>query len=352
MVQRCRTPVTKRLCTLMQALLLGVAPAYLLLQQVSAADLAQRSVTVQTSRPSAVAEHTFRFSTQTSATIGSFEFEYCANNPFVGTACTAPAGLDVSSTNLSSEVGITGFSVHSATTSNRIILTRTPSFEAPQSAAYLMSNITNPSTQSATVYVRISTFGSDDATGPRVDSGSVVFSTSGSLQTVGFVPPYITFCTGVTVSGDCSSITGTSLSLGELSSSTARHATSQMAAATNDPSGYSISLSGLTMTSGNNVIPGLANPTASIPGTSQFGVNLRANTSPPVGSNRSGVGTGTPAPDFNIANRFVFKNGLMVSSPLSSDFNVFTVSYIVNISGSQPPGIYVSTITYIATAAF
>jgi hypothetical protein len=81
-------------------------------------------------------------------------------------------------------------------------------------------------------------------------------------------------------------------------------------------------------------------------------MNLRVNTSPAVGSNPSGVGTGVISPSFSVPNSYFFNNQVVASSVKSTDFNVFTVSYIVNISGDQQPGIYTTTLTYVAVAAF
>jgi hypothetical protein len=156
----------------------------------------------------------------------------------------------------------------------------------------------------------------------------------------------------VTVALDCSTAGGEFLGFGELSSSQTKYMTSQYSGATNDPGGYSTSLTGITMTSGSNFIPALNLPTNSQVGVSQFGMNLRANSIPGVGNDPSGVGTSAIAPDYASPNQFTFKDQVLSSSNTSTDFNLFTVSYIVNITGSQPAGIYNTTLTYIATAAF
>ena len=180
----------------------------------------------------------------------------------------------------------------------------------------------------------------------------MAFSTSTGFDVEGFVPPYLTFCVGVTVSSDCTSTTGNYLSFGELSSTSTKSLASQFAVATNDPVGYVVSLSGVTMTSGNNTIDKMELPMFSNTGVSQFGINLRANTSPLIGLDKSGSGTGFVSSDFNLVDQFVFKNDNIAFSTIPSDFNVYTISYIVNIPNEQPPGIYTSTITYIATVQF
>jgi hypothetical protein len=320
---------------------------------VHGATLEQRSTQISTSVPAAQAAHTFRFDIMTAGLLGSIEFEYCTNNPFIGTACSAPDGLSVSGANLVQQSGETGFSIDSSSSANRIVLTRVAGVATAQPVNYSFSDVINPSTASQSVYVRISTFASSDATGSRTDIGATVFSTSGGLGAVGYVPPHLTLCVGITVSLNCTVAAGTGIRLGELSVSEPRVATSQFAGATNDMAGYSVTLLGRTMTAGNNVIPALVSPSASRPGTSQFGINLRANSNPAIGDNPIGSGTALVHADYNLPNRFKFQDGSnLTSSSVTTNFNTFTVSYLVNINSNQPPGIYATTATFLATAAF
>jgi hypothetical protein len=157
---------------------------------------------------------------------------------------------------------------------------------------------------------------------------------------------------GIIVATDCSSATGSSISLGELSPALTATATSQFATATNDPGGQTTAIYGTTMTSGNNLINGLGVPATSQVGSSQFGINLRANPVVSTGLDRTGPGSSNPRPEFNSPNLFTFKEGVVAASSLSTDFNRFTVTYIVNVSRNQSPGIYNSTLTFVAVAAF
>jgi hypothetical protein len=107
------------------------------------------------------------------------------------------------------------------------------------------------------------------------------------------------------------------------------------------------------MTSGNDTIAALSLPTSSRAGTSQFGINLRANAVPGVGADSTGSGVIAPTNNYNIPNQFKFQSGdVIASSPGPSNFKTLTVSYIVNISPNQAIGIYDTTITYICTASF
>lgn len=330
-----------------------VAPSLYLPQTTSAARLENRSIKIGTSKADATTNHIISFNVPTAGNIGSIAFEYCSNSPIFELSCTPPNGLDVSLASIDSQSGITGFSVHGLTTANRLLITRTPAANpASQAAVYDFGNIVNPSDEDTATYVKISTFASDDGTGSVTDRGAVVFVIVPEFTVEAFVPPFLTFCAAITVSSNCTTTAGNFINLGELSKTSANFSTSQFAGATNDPGGYSTYLAGTTLSSGINTIPALTFPGTSSPGTSQFGLNLVANSNPNVGQNRTGGGTATPNTGYGSPNQFKFENGIIAATPNSTNFNIFTVSYLVNVSNSQKPGIYTTTVTYIATAAF
>lgn len=319
----------------------------------SAADILNRKVTIGTSRPSTVTTHTFNFDIISGTDIGSIVFEYCDNSPLIGAPCNIPPGLDMSGATLLNQTGETGFSVHPSTNAFRLILTRTPTTPTPQPVSYEIGNVVNPSAQQASIFVRISTYATDDASGPRIDQGAVVFATTRSLTTTGFVPPFLTFCTGITVALDCSTTDGDFINFGELLRTLPSTATSQFSGATNDPAGYNVAVYGNTMTSGTNIIPALSSNGGSSVGTSQYGLNLRQNTAPVIGTNPAGTGTAVVSPNYDTPNSFRFVTSeTLTSSDLPTEFNRFTVSYLVNVSTAQSPGVYATTMTYIATASF
>lgn len=322
-------------------------------QAASAARLENRSIKIGSSKTDAITSHTVSFTVPTAGNIGSIVFEYCSNTPIFELSCTPPAGLDVSLASMDSQSGMTGFSVHGLTTANRLVITRAPAANSAfQPVVYDFGNIVNPSDADSATYVRISTFATDDGTGPSTDQGAVVFVVIPEFTVAAFVPPFLTFCAALSVSSNCATASGNFINLGELSKTKANFSTSQFAGATNDPGGYSTYLAGTTLSSGINTVPALTTPGTSSPGTSQFGLNLVANSNPNIGQNRTGGGTATPSAGYGSPNQFKFENGIIAATPNSTNFNVFTVSYLVNISNSQKPGIYTTTVTYIATAAF
>jgi hypothetical protein len=200
----------------------------------------------------------------------------------------------------------------------------------------------------------LQTFASDDATGPASDYGGLAFATTNLLAVSVEVPPYLIFCTAITIGNlNCANSSGDAINFGELSSSRASTGSSQMLVATNAEDGYSITAHGTTLSSGSNIINALSAPDVSRPGTGQFGLNLRANTAPPGGSEPTGPGVSQPLPNYNQPNIFRFVTGDTVAArPEPENVRVFTVSYLVNVPANQAAGVYVSTITYVCLADF
>jgi len=110
---------------------------------------------------------------------------------------------------------------------------------------------------------------------------------------------------------------------------------------------------GSSMTSGSNVIPAMAGGGPSVKGTSQFGLNLRANTNPVIGQEVTGPGVAGITANYANQNQFRFNSGDVLASTLGpDDFRKYTVSYIVNVAAGQPGGVYSTTLTYVCLANF
>lgn len=326
----------------------------LLSWQVQALTLQTRSVRLSTATPSAVTVNNFAFTFPSTNAIGSIVFEYCDNTAIITVACNAPPGLNVINTNLITQTGNTGFSKHiPSTTTNKIVLTRTPSGVLAVPSTYVFDNITNPSDSNHTTYVRISTYITANGSGALTDNGSVAFSTVDPFAVNTLVPPFLRVCVGVTVAVDCSGASGNGIDLGVLTSQSPKTGTSQFAVGTNSVTGYVLSVIGTTMTSGNNSISAINPAASSQVGTSQFGINLRSNTIPVVGQEPQGTGTGTPQSNYDTTNIFKLNSGdTIAASSLPTEFNQMTVSYVVNVAPSQAAGIYTTTMTYLGTAQF
>jgi hypothetical protein len=110
----------------------------------------------------------------------------------------------------------------------------------------------------------------------------------------------------------------------------------------------------------------MAAPTTGSHGVSQFGMNLAVNTTatsnPAVGQAIDLTSNGTnlraqPTTDYASPDNFKFLDGDPVANsafggPGGTDAQIMTVSYIVNVPGSQPAGTYTTTLTYICTPTF
>jgi len=331
---------------------IGAVCAVLVVSYLLALDqpLPNRSLKLSDDTPSVAAIYNFHFDNKSTSTLGSIDFQFCANDPIVGAPCTVPAGLDVSGATLTTQAGNTGFAISPASSPNDLILTRPPASAAATTNNYVFSNVVNPSA-GGSYYVRIQTFASNDASGSYTEYGGLAYAITNLLSISVTVPPYLIFCVAISVPGPgCNGAIGNYINFGILLPTSTRSGSTQMYTATNGRSGYTVSVSGTTLTSGNNTIPALASD-VSRPGVSQFGINLRGNSSPSVG--RDAVGTGTVANGYDQANFFRFNTGDPVAQSPSVDGGTkYTVSYIVNIVANQAPGVYVSTLTYTCLANF
>lgn len=301
----------------------------------------------------ATSNYRFAFESQTATNIGSIRFQLCSNSPWLVDACTVPVGLDFTGATLVSQSGMTGFTISPLTTANELILTRTSAPATPVSTVYEFENVINPNVID-TYYGRIQTFSSEDITGPTVDYGGLAFQINGGLSVQTTVPPYLLFCTGTTIQPyDCDTATGSYIDFGDFSPKVTSTGQTQLLAGTNAEFGYTIRITGTTLTSGINTIDQLTSPDVSKRGQSQFGVNFRANSTPLFGSNVQGPGIATISPGYNQPNFYKFNSGDIVASSVTSDaFRLYTANYVVNISPNQASGYYVTTIVYIALASF
>ncbi len=319
---------------------------------VQAAKMQQRTLELSNSQPDATnVSYNFSFTLASPDSVGSIRFQLCTD-PFLDTVCNAPAGLDMTSATLSGQTGETGFSISNLSTANVEILTRSPGAVTPGLVSYTLAGVKNPSAI-GTLYARLQTYGSTDATGTNIDYGALALSIANAINLSTEVPPFLEFCTGTTISGfDCSQASGDYLNFGELSANATRTATSQLMAATNASGGYAIRMAGGTLTSDNNIVNPMSGGLSQV-GVSQFGVNLRQNLNPVVGAEPVGLGMATPASGYNTPNNFRFSSGEVVASTATADnYTKLTASYIVNVAKDQPAGVYVSTITYICLANF
>ena len=110
--------------------------------------------------------------------------------------------------------------------------------------------------------------------------------------------------------------------------------------------GYTLQIVGDPPKVGGHTLKTPSTPTASAPGTEQFGINAVANTTPSVGTNPEQVPSGQISfgsvdDNFNTPNMFMYTSGNRVAySNTESGRTDYTISMIVNISNLTPAGHY------------
>lgn len=355
----------------------------------SAAQLTTRSLTLQAgvtdggSKPGGVVNHYFQFTTGSTNSIGSILFSYCTTP---SGSCTVPTGMDTVSAGITLDQtgsGASGFTLVNTTEPNGSpYITRVAAnINSGVGLKFKLLAVTNPDntncfsgttpqSNNCTFYVRISTFTSTDATTGLHDTGVVAASTATPIVLSGYMPESLVFCTGGSVSTtssvpDCSTATSGIITLPDFSPTATSFTTSQMAASTNAGSGYVITVNGVTLTSGGNTVTAAttnSNGDLSVNGTGQFGLNLKDNATPNIGTEIAPASNGTnyrgqATTGYNSADRYRFVTGENVADSANggaggTDAQIFTIAYIVNVPGSQPAGTYTTTLTYICTPTF
>jgi hypothetical protein len=371
MLRKLTRPIYLIVAVLMVGLLVEVSGS----GNVSAAQITLRSLTLQAgvsdggSQPGGVVNHLFSFSTGSTGNVGSIQFMYCTT---AAGACTMPIGLVTTSATMGSQSGATGFTLVNTTNGAPYITRTAASISSGTAVTYQLLGVTNPTTANQTFYVRIATFASTDTTGGATDTGNVAASTATQIVVTGTMPESLVFCTGGTVNTtggvpDCATANSGAIIFNQLFSPTdTATATSQMAASTNAGSGYNITVNGPTLTSGSSTVTAMGTSTTGIRGTSQFGLNLKANTTatstPAVGTEVAPSANGTnyrgqAITGYNTIDNFKFTTADSVANSANggaggTDAQIFTVAYVVNVPGSQPAGTYTTTLTYICTPTF
>ena len=321
----------------------------------SASQVTSRKIALGSSAPGGVTTHAFNFTVPTAGNVGSIEFKYCTSA--YGT-CTTPTGLVTTAATLTNQTGATGFTIVNATNGDPYLTRASVNLPATTATSYTLSNVTNPTGVNTEYWVRITTHISTDTTGGSTDDGVVAFVTTNQITVTGTMPESLVFCVG-TSGTNCTNIAGSAVNLGIFSPTVASTGTSVMSASTNASFGYAITLAGSAMSSGANTIAPMGTQssagaaTASAVGTPQFGTNLRLNTSPAIGADVSGLGSGTAFGTYATQNQFRYFSGDTVATaagPVKD--NLYTNSYVVNVSPDQAAGVYTATMTYICTATF
>jgi hypothetical protein len=350
------------------------------------------SITMNNSTSSASGvDYQVSFDAATTATLQGIVIDFCSNSPVIGDVCDTPAGFSVGTPAVSYTSGITSsWSATSADADRTVILTYATgtAITAGQNISFDITTITNPSTANSTFYARILTYtSSTEASGYSVtssssnintptDAGGVALSTGNNISVSFIIPETLSFC--VYTSSSCGT-GGSSIVLGDnhgilSSSGPFVDKTAKYDIATNAVHGAAITLHGATLTAGSNSIAALSTPTASVPGTSQFGIctyTTSGSSLVPFGDYDGNAGSGgtacqnvaqssgNSAPGsgggvlwyFNQANT-TSTYGDEIASMTPDTTNTGVIALMANISTSQQAGIYSTSLILVATGTY
>jgi hypothetical protein len=341
------------------------------------------------------------FIAATTSNVGGLVIDFCSNTPIIGDSCTAPTGFDTNEAGLAlaNQSGVTDWVVNAATTTNKVVLTRTAASVTASTtvsfdlgAAGGSDGITNPTTTNTTFYARILTFSTNaGATGytstspgaepPLVDAGGVALSTAAQIIVTAKVPERLLFCVYTTGSGnDCTTKSGTAVSLGNTNgvldpAGPYVDKNAKFSITTNAVSGAIVRVKGPTLTTGSNTITAIGGtPTTSTLGTEQFGLCAYTSAGPALtvdtvydggsgsecSSTTQTAGTGSPggagsaefAFDTNTTDGTGSTFGDTLATKAVGSFSTGILVFVGNISDTTEPGIYTSTLTFVATGTY
>ncbi len=138
-----------------------------------------------------------------------------------------------------------------------------------------------------------------------------------------------------------------SINFGQLSAAAATTATATFSVLNYTAYGYSVFTIGSPPSNGGYTLTGMASAAPSSPGTEQYGINLKANTSPvtfgadPAQVPSSSFSYGTASTGYNTANNFKYVAGEKIAEATQTSGQTdYTISYIVNVSNTTPGGSY------------
>lgn len=147
-------------------------------------------------------------------------------------------------------------------------------------------------------------------------------------------------------------------SLGDLTTETTGAKTMQVKIRNYLTGGYRLQIIGDAPTYESHTLATFSTPSASQPGTEQFGINVVANTTPSVGANPilqpgGGDGTALVVDGYKTPNQFKYVSGQTIAETATNTGGAdLTISMIVNISNSTPAGKYTSDFAAVVMPYF
>ncbi len=324
---------------------------------VQAASLTALSDTMSSSKISVASSHTIKFTTPSGTSVAgativiTFPSDFNFTGKTIGTVTFthgATTGTETTEV-LAASATATAWGAAFSGTQNRIFTLTAPTDGV--GAAALAANDKIIISYDNTNSINATTAGSKAITinGTFGDTGTITVEilTDDTVSVVATVPQTLSF-----------SISDNTIGFGTLSSSAAVFATgdtlgsaaeieaNNLQAATNAGSGYTITVKGATLTSGNftiNAIGGIN--TASAPATEQFGLRI-------VSSGGVGAASAPYAASGFAYGATASASSQVASASAPSANTTYSVRYLANIGATTEAADYSTTLTYAATANF
>lgn len=332
---------------LMLALVAMLAGSFL--QVAHAAPLTNKSNTMSSLKVSTLSDHTIQFTTPTGVAAGQ------------DITVTFPIGWDITSI-LFSDVDIKDGAVDLAVAATPV----TATWGAVVSGQTLtLTNGNAVVTAGSAIEIQIGLNAGFGVAGANqitnhATPGTYLISIAGTFADTGDIAVNLltddqVAATATVVESLSFSISHNSIAFGTLTTANARWANTISGSATevtahniivgtNGTSGYILTVSGNTLTSGANIITAIgATAVASAPGTEQFGIKALAT-----------GGDGVVSAPYASANYAFTPPGpsQLASAIGASADTTYDITYIANIAALTEAGSYTSTLTYTATATF
>ncbi len=154
-------------------------------------------------------------------------------------------------------------------------------------------------------------------------------------------------------------INTSSVGFGSLSTSVAATQTSTFSVLNYTSYGYAVYTVGNPPSNGSHTLTGINPRTASNVGTEQFGINLKANTSPTtfgaeaVQNPSSNFSNGFASSGYDSANLFRYVAGEKIAEATQSSGQTdYTISYIINVATNTPGGQYSGSQSIVVVATY
>jgi hypothetical protein len=372
-----------------------LADLTLFVQHTAADQITSRSLRISSSANGSLTDgqnvtYTFTFTVPSApaTAVQSMDFQFC-QTPLPGTDCNLPTGMDVTGAAIGSQTGLTGWSLGTAGNAptnawsngtsgsgGRIRITRSnttpPAVDTQATIAF--TGIDNPTTDNEEFFVRMFTY-TDTAWTTARDNGTVANSTAQQIDITAKVQETLNFSVGTNATSagaTCAALTGSDLALGDgdgvLSFQQSYDAHSYFRVSTNANNGTVIYYSGDTLKFGVNSIAAAGDTAvASQPGTEQFGLAIDntgtqtsdqfsftalSATAPYTGGQGTITAGGSAAFAFDVDSVTTPVEIASTSPAATITCDTGSVRYLGNIDTTTPPGVYETTISYLAVPTY